>query len=265
MIWTHNLNPEIIHIWKNIAIRWYSLAYFLAFVIAIFWFNYLVKNNYLNLNTKEKEDLLFYLFLGVVVGGRFFYFIFYHTELIINDPLEILRFWHGGMSFHGGFIGVLIGTYIFAKQYNKNLWKLFGAEGMIAPVGLFFGRLGNFINGELWGKPTNGEWGIIFPGAGPLPRHPSQLYEAFTEGILLFLILLVIFKVRKNLYYLGPLFGIGYSTFRFIVEYFREPDRHMGNIFLNSLSMGQILSFLMLVFSVIVLIFISKKNRRKNV
>ncbi|TYB31601.1 MAG: prolipoprotein diacylglyceryl transferase [Candidatus Mcinerneyibacterium aminivorans] len=260
MIWVHNINPVILHIYKNIAIRWYPLAYILGFIAAFIWIHYLIKNNYLDLNKKELDDFIFYLFLGVLLGGRIFYMIFYQFELLLKKPFELFMVWHGGMSFHGGFIGILFFTYLFSKKYNKNLWKLYGSLAVVAPVGLFFGRIANFINGELWGKPTNGEWGIIFPEAGPLPRHPSQLYEAFLEGLILFIILFIIFKSTRKLKYLGPYFGMGYSTFRIIVELFREPDRQLGYLILKPITMGQILSLIMFLFSVYIFYIIRKKE-----
>lgn len=261
MIWEHNIDPVILHIYKNIAIRWYPLAYILGFILAIFWFKHLKKKNILDLTTQQLDDLIFYCFLGVLLGGRIFYMIFYQFELLLKKPIELIKVWHGGMSFHGGFIGVILFIYLFSRKYKKNLWQLLSAAAFIAPIGLFFGRIANFINGELWGKTTNGEWGVIFPRAGPFPRHPSQFYEAFLEGLVLFLILYIIYKKTDHLYYIAPFFGMGYSVFRFLIEFVREPDRHIGYIFLDIFTVGHILSFGMFLFSFLVFYYILKIRR----
>lgn len=258
-MWVDNIDPVLLHIYGNFGIRWYSLAYILGLLLGYYWLKHLSKESVLVLTKKELDDFIFYLALGLILGARIGYVIFYNFSDYLHHPLEILKVWHGGMSFHGGAIGVVLATYLFSKKLKKDMWMLLGAISIVAPIGLFFGRIANFINGELWGKPTDGTWGVIFPNADMIPRHPSQLYEAFLEGLLLFLILYVIYKKKGNLFYISPFFGMGYAIFRFIVEFFREPDTQLGYILFNTFSMGQLLSMLMFLLSFYLYIFIRRK------
>jgi phosphatidylglycerol:prolipoprotein diacylglycerol transferase len=205
------------------------------------------------------DDLITYLIISIIVGGRFGYILFYNLEYYILNPLDILKVWEGGMSFHGALIGVVIGTCLFSIKRKISSFFLLDVIACVAPIGIFFGRIANFINGELIGKVTSASWGVIFPRHGLLPRHPSQLYEAFLEGVILFFILNILI-LRKN-YKTGTcscLFLISYGFFRIISEFFREPDSQVGYLF-DLFSMGTVLSFLMILVGIILFGF-KKKN-----
>ncbi len=254
MYWIHDINPEILHIYGPFALRWYPLAYIAGLAVAYWGFMRLSKKGYLNMTRKEVDDLWFFLGLGVLAGGRIGYILFYDFSAYIKAPVSIFKVWQGGMSFHGGFIGVMIATFIFSRMRKIRLSDILGAEALLAPAGLFFGRIANFVNGELWGRPTDGSWGVIFPEAGPLPRHPTQLYEACLEGVALFLILFFIFKKTGKLKYMGPVFGVTYGIFRIIIEFFRIPDPQLGYLLWGFLTMGQVLSLVMIIFSLFVFV-----------
>lgn len=221
--------------------RWYGLMYVLAFVATYFILRAETRRKQLPLTTDDVADLVFYGAMGVVLGGRFGYILFYNLGFYLENPLRIFAVWEGGMSFHGGFLGVILAFVLFARRKRISFWALIDMAAQCAPVGLGLGRIGNFINGELYGRQTDVPWGIIFPGGGGIPRHPSQLYEAFLEGLLLFLI--VRFAARRSpaTGVAGWTFVAGYGLFRFIVEFFRQPDAQLGT-FLGLLSMGQLLS-----------------------
>lgn len=221
--------------------RWYGLMYVLAFITSYFIIRSEVKRRQLLLTTDDIADLVFYGAMGVVLGGRFGYILFYNLGFYLANPLKLFAVWEGGMSFHGGFLGVLFAFVLYARRKNLSFMALIDMAGLCAPVGLGLGRIGNFINAELYGRPTDAHWGMIFPGSDGLPRHPSQIYEAFLEGLVLFF--LVRFVSRKT-----DVNGVvactacaGYGLFRFIVEFFRQPDAQMG-IFFGIFSMGQLLS-----------------------
>ncbi len=250
MIWEHSLNPVVLHIWGNFAIRWYSIAYLAGLFAGYLWFKMLVRNKFCTLTMTQLYDFMFYLAIGVMLGGRVGYLLFYDFQEFISDPFMIFRVWEGGMSFHGGFIGVLLAVIVYAKKIKIDIWRLAGMCAVVTPVGLFFGRLANFINGELWGKPTDGTWGVIFPAAPDmLPRHPTQLYEAFGEGALLFTVLYILFRKGVRFELMGPLFGIGYSFIRFFIEFVREPDEGIGYVIGETITTGHILSLGLLCFS----------------
>ena len=230
----------------SIEIRWYSLAY--IFGILLGWG--LSKRIFItDSELKEKfDDFITYLILGIIVGGRLGYILFYNPVYYLNNTTSIFKIWEGGMSFHGGLIGVIIMSFWFAKKNNQNFFSYLDVISIVAPIGIFFGRIANFINSELYGFETNFSWGVKFILVDNLYRHPSQLYEAFFEGLILFLIL--IFFRRKGFMkipgLISGLFLIFYSIFRFIIEFFRVPDEQLGYIFLN-LTMGQIISFVFLL------------------
>ena len=261
-MYSHNLNPILID-FGFIAIRWYSLAYIFGIFIG-WWFGkkiitHIFKNYYLKFNIKEFDDFITYIIISLIFGGRIGYVIFYNIEYFILNPLDIFKIWEGGMSFHGALIGIILGTYLFSKKRNIPVFFLLDIVACVSPIGIFFGRIANFINGELIGKVTTLSWGVIFPAAGMLPRHPSQLYEAMLEGLVLFLILnILIFKQKYKIGTSSYLFLIFYGIFRIISELFREPDIQLGYLF-NFFSMGTILSFLMIVAGLIIRnIFIQK-------
>tara|TARA_Y100000389_G_scaffold34910_1_gene29708 strand:+ start:102 stop:893 length:792 start_codon:yes stop_codon:yes gene_type:complete len=260
-MFTHNLDPVLFDL-GFIAIRWYSLAY-IGGILAGWWLGKKIINKRFQIigqqfAIKEFDDLITYLIVSIIIGGRVGYIIFYNLGHYISNPLDIIKIWEGGMSFHGALIGVIIGTYLFSERKKISYLFLLDIIACVSPIGLFFGRIANFINGELIGKITDVPWGIIFPNIDMLIRHPSQLYEAILEGIVLFFIL-NIFIFKKN-YKTGTcsfLFLIFYGLFRIFSELFREPDSQLGYFF-NLFSMGTILSFLMILSGM--LIFILKRK-----
>jgi len=254
----NNFDPVAFQI-MSFEIRWYSLAYILGIVIG--WT--LCKKVFIkNSDISEKfDDYITYLIIGIILGGRLGYIIFYNFSYYSENILDIFKIWQGGMSFHGGLLGVIASSYIFAKKNNQNIFSYLDQVSLVAPIGIFFGRLANFINSELYGTTTDVPWSVIFIKVDNLSRHPSQLYEAILEGIILFLIL--IYFINKN-YLKKPglisgLFLIYYSLFRFFVEFFRVPDEQIGYLILD-LTMGQIIS---LVFAATGIILFYLKNENK--
>ena len=254
----NNFDPVAFQI-ISFEIRWYSLAYILGIVIG--WA--LCKKIFIrNSDIGEKfDDYVTYLIIGIILGGRLGYIIFYNFSYYSENILDIFKIWQGGMSFHGGLLGVIASSYIFSKKNNQNIFSYLDQVSLVAPIGIFLGRLANFINSELYGTATDISWSVIFIKVDNLSRHPSQLYEAILEGIILFLIL--IYFMNKN-YLKKPglisgLFLIFYSTFRFFVEFFRVPDEQIGYLILN-LTMGQIIS---LVFATTGIILFYLKNENK--
>lgn len=238
-----NIDPVIFYIAGYPVLRWYSLAYILGFVCAFTLFK---KYNTI-LNEKQTDSMFNYAFLGVILGGRLGYVVFYNFSYYLSHPAEILAVWHGGMSFHGGLIGVICGLLLFCRKSGVQASYLADIAPMCVTPGLFFGRIANFINGELWGAETNLPIGFIFPQSGTLnPRHPTQLYEALLEGLVLFIITFAMFQKRKERN--GSIFGwfaMLYGMFRFMIEFVREPDSQIGYILFNTLTMGHILCFAM--------------------
>jgi phosphatidylglycerol:prolipoprotein diacylglycerol transferase len=241
-----------------IAIRWYALAYVAGILLGWRWAVHLVKRPGLWRGTqptateRQIDDLVLWVTLGIIVGGRIGYVLFYRPDLIWTDPMEILRTWKGGMSFHGGLLGVTTALVGFALANRIDIVRLADVTAPCVPIGLFFGRLANFVNGELWGRPTDVPWGVIFPRAGPEPRHPSQLYEAALEGLVLFAILVWATHLARLLPRKGAVAGLfltGYGLFRVVLESVREPDVGMP-AFPFGLTMGTMLSIPMLVVGV---------------
>ena len=256
MIFLHPSIDPVIFSLGNIEIRWYGLAYVAAFLIGLQLmkrFNYKIQYN---INAKIIDDFFIWSIIGVIVGGRLGYVIFYQTLIFLNDPFYIFYIWQGGMSFHGGLIGIIISTYFFSKIKNISFFYLSDLISLVAPIGIFFGRIANFINVELIGKVTNFPVAVIYPTIDNLPRHPSQLYEAFFEGLILLIILYFFFLKfynKKRIGKLSGLFLLFYGVFRFLVEFIREPDANLG-LFFNLLSMGQLLSLPLLFFGFLLLI-----------
>ena len=243
-----NINPVAVDL-GIIKIRWYALSYIVGILLSWFLILKIIKIKKIDLNSKEISDLVSNCMIGIIIGGRLGYVFFYNPEYYSNNLLEIFKIWNGGMSFHGGFIGVIFAVIYSSKLFKIPILTFADLIAIVAPVGLFFGRLANFINGELFGRTTNHSFGIIFPNGGDLPRHPSQLYEAFFEGIVLFIILWVmmhIFDLLKKPGIITSLFIFLYGVFRFFIEFFREPDQHIGLLYFE-FSMGQILSFPMIL------------------
>jgi phosphatidylglycerol:prolipoprotein diacylglycerol transferase len=254
----NNFDPIAFQI-MSFEIRWYSLAYILGIVVGwILCKKIFIKNS----DISEKfDDYITYLIIGVILGGRIGYIIFYNFSYYLDNIFDIFKIWQGGMSFHGGLLGVIASSYIFAKKNNQNPFFYLDQVSLVAPIGIFFGRLANFINSELYGTVTDMPWSVIFVEVDNLSRHPSQLYEAILEGIILFLILIYFMNkgFLKKPGLISGLFLIFYSLFRFFVEFFRVPDEQIGYLFLN-LTMGQIIS---LVFTSvgITLFYLKNENR----
>ena len=254
----NNFDPIAFQI-MSFEIRWYSLAYILGIVVGwILCKKIFIKNS----DISEKfDDYITYLIIGVILGGRIGYIIFYNFSYYFDNIFDIFKIWQGGMSFHGGLLGVIASSYIFAKKNNQNPFLYLDQVSLVAPIGIFFGRLTNFINSELYGKTTDVPWSVIFIKVDNLSRHPSQLYEAILEGIILFLILNYFMNkdYLKKPGLISGLFLIYYSLFRFFIEFLRVPDQQIGYLFLN-LTMGQIIS-LVFVSIGITLFYLKNENR----
>ncbi len=246
MISFPEIDPVIFHV-GPLSVRWYGLMYLLGFGAAYVLIRHLSRLRSLDLSRDGVSDLLFYGVLGVVLGGRLGYVLFYNPLQYLSRPLEVFAVWQGGMSFHGGLLGVIIAVVIFCRRRKLPILLTGDILATSATIGLGLGRIGNFINGELWGRTTDLPWGMIFPGGGPLPRHPSQLYEAALEGLLLFIILYSLHrrKVAEGIPFFC--FFIGYGLFRFLIEFVRQPDAHLGFLW-GGATMGQLLSLPMILF-----------------
>jgi phosphatidylglycerol:prolipoprotein diacylglycerol transferase len=239
------ISPEIIKI-GPLSIRWYGLMYLIGFICSYLIVKREIKRRGLQVEKDFLENLYFYLILGLLLGARLGYVLFYNLIYYIKHPLEVFAIWQGGMSFHGGLIGVILSALFFTKAKKFDFFKLTDMLVLTAPIGLGLGRIGNFINGELYGRITDVPWAMIFPDGGPLPRHPSQLYEAFLEGFVLFIALWFLKDKFSKSGILSSIFLILYGIFRFVVEFFREPDPQIGYI-LGLFTMGQILCSIMIL------------------
>ncbi|MBI5583380.1 MAG: prolipoprotein diacylglyceryl transferase [Deltaproteobacteria bacterium] len=253
----HNLDPVLIQL-GPVRIGWYGLMYILGFLASYLLVRYQIKKRDFGFSREEVEDLFVFLILGLIVGARLGYILFYDLPQYLSKPLEIFAIWHGGMSFHGGLIGLLLAGLLYARRKQKSFWKMADLFIVTAPIGLGLGRIGNFINGELYGRTTAAPWGIIFPRGGPLPRHPSQLYECLLEGLVLFVILWSLRDKKLPTGGLLAVFLVLYGIFRFVVEFVREPDTQLGFI-LGPLTMGQVLSSLMVAAGIALYFFLRYK------
>ena len=231
-----------------LAIRWYALAYITGLVLGWRLMIRYAGQAGSKIKPEQVDDFLVWATLGVILGGRLGYVFFYKPEFYMENPLQILMVWQGGMSFHGGFIGVVSAAFLFSKKHKLPTFELADMLACVAPIGLFFGRIANFINGELFGRISDAPWAMVFPNGGPLPRHPSQLYEALLEGLLLFIVIILIRKspLGKKPGFLTGVFFIGYALTRGFVEFFRQPDAHLGFLFAGA-TMGQLLSIPMIL------------------
>lgn len=226
-----------------LKIHWYGLTYLVGFVGGWWLGRIRTRKPWSPINEEQMGDLLFYLALGVILGGRFGYVIFYNFDLFLADPLWLFRVWEGGMSFHGGLLGVMFAMWWYGRKVGTGFWKLADFVAPLVPVGLGAGRIGNFINGELWGKPTDVPWAMVFPTApDALARHPSQLYQFALEGVALFAILWWFSAKQRPRMAVSGMFLIFYGIFRFLVEFVREPDPQLGYLAFDWLTMGQVLS-----------------------
>ena len=246
-----------------VEIRWYGLMYLVGFAVAFLIIRSEFKRKNGPLPVDAAGDFLFYLIMGLMIGARLGYALFYNLDVYLSRPWEILAVWRGGMSFHGGMIGMIVSGWIFARSRNVAFLELADIAAISVPIGLMAGRIGNFINGELYGRVTSAPWGIVFPDGGPLPRHPSQLYEAVFEGPILFLIL---WLLRRRMNVNGgilSLFIIFYGLFRFCIEFFREPDVQLGYLYFG-LTMGQILCLLMIIGGLTLMFTLRRLNGSRN-
>ncbi len=243
-----NIDPVALQI-GPIAIRWYALAYITGLLLGWRYCVYLTRFPPRAVTAAQLDDFLVWATLGIILGGRLGYVVFYQPVYFLEHPLEILQMWKGGMSFHGGLLGLIAGAYFFGRRHKIAILNLFDLISAVGPIGLFFGRIANFINGELWGRATDLPWGIIFPRGGPVPRHPSQLYEAGLEGLLLVAVASVLIFKARALARPGMIFGVfltGYGLSRIIVETVREPDAHIG-LLIGGTTWGQWLSLPMVI------------------
>jgi len=249
-----------------LEVRWYGLAYLTGMLLGLFYAKWIVKEFVFDkksyVTIEQVDEIFIWIVLGIIFGARIGYVFFYQPDLILNNPLGLFAVWEGGMSFHGGASGVIIALIFFSISKKISLLQIGDIVCAVVPIGLFFGRMANYINSELWGKITSVPWGVVFPNAGPHPRHPSQLYEAFFEGIIILITLHIMIRVGslKRPGLISGSFLALYSIFRIIIENFREPDAHIGYI-INNISMGIILSVPFLIAGLILIIY-SLKNEK---
>jgi phosphatidylglycerol:prolipoprotein diacylglycerol transferase len=254
-----------------LVVRWYALAYIVGLLGGWWLARRLVSRPHLWGDVKRPtaldiDDLIVWVALGVVLGGRIGYVLFYNLASYASNPLEALAIWRGGMSFHGGFLGAILAIALFARSRRVGVLSMLDVAAVVTPIGLFFGRIANFVNGELWGRPApDFPYAFVFPNAGPVPRHPSQLYEAFGEGLVLFVVMLVAVRIagfrRPGL--LGGLFVAGYAVARIVCEFFREPDAQLGFLF-GGVTMGQLLSIPMALVGLGVMILAARGMTRST-
>lgn len=260
-----NIDPVALAV-GPLVIRWYALAYIAGFLLGWWYALRRVQGSEGRPNKEDIDDFISWAIIGVILGGRFGYTMFYNFDYYAAHPMDILKVWQGGMAFHGGAIGVIIAIIAFSKIKNVPFLKLTDLVSCAVPIGLFFGRIANFINAELYGRVSDVPWAFVFPGGGGQPRHPSQLYEAILEGAVLFLVLHLLArssfgKSRPGL--VSGVFLIGYGVFRSFIELFREPDAHIGFVFAE-LSMGQLLSFPMIALGVAVVVYVVSKAQSSS-
>lgn len=243
-----------------LQIHWYGLMYVIG-IVGTWWLARLrAPKLHPEWRMEVIDDMIFYAALGVVLGGRIGYMLFYNLPVLLDDPLALFKVWQGGMSFHGGMLGVFTALWLLGRSTKIGFFPLTDFIAPMVPIGLFTGRIGNFINGELWGKPTELPWGMVFSEAGPLPRHPSQLYEAALEGVLLFAVLMLFSHKPRPTMAVSGLFMIGYGLCRFSVEFVREPDRHLGYLAFDWLTMGQLLTMPMIIFGAGLMIYAYRRQ-----
>jgi len=253
------INPIAFHIFSW-PVYWYGLMYLFGLLAG--WGILALRTHFSprGFTQDQISDIAFYAALGAILGGRLGYILFYDTQVIFTDPLVIFQTWKGGMSFHGGLLGVLVAMVIYARKTNKPFLVLTDFIAPVVPIGLGAGRIGNFINGELWGRVTDVSWGMIFPNGGPWPRHPSQLYELALEGVLLFLIIFLYSWKPRPVGAVSGVFAICYGVFRCLAEFFREPDAPIGYLF-GGMTEGQLLSIPLIVVGIILLVCAYKKRQ----
>ena len=260
---THPQFDPVLFAIGPLAVRWYGIMYLLGFLSGWLLGRRRVARS-ATLDAQDFDDIVTWIFFGVVIGGRLGYVLFYDPLFYLANPLAIFQLHHGGMSFHGGLIGVVCCACHAARRRGRTFFQVIDFIAPLVPPGLFFGRLGNFINGELWGRVTSFPLGMVFPGAGPFPRHASQLYEALLEGVVLFGILWAYSAKPRPRMAVSGVFSLGYGTFRFLVEFFREPDSHLGLVGCGMFSMGQLLCLPMIALGIFLLCLAYRKEKRDS-
>lgn len=267
MIAYPNIDPIALSIavpWTQIIlpVRWYGLMYLLGLTVAYWLAMRRIKKPNSGWTADQVSDLIFYSAVGLIVGGRVGYMLFYATSELFADPVSLFKVWQGGMSFHGGMIGACVSSWLFARKYNKTFFQVTDFAVPFVPFGLGAGRIGNFIGGELYGRITTVPWAMVFPRGGPFPRHPSQLYQCFLEGAVLFIVLMwYSSKPRPSMATTGLFFAL-YGLFRFIVEFVRQPDAQLNFILFNWVTMGQLLSLPMIFLGGALVVYAYRKNGR---
>lgn len=257
----HNIDPDIFRI-GPIAVRWYSLAYVLGLLGGWWWMAKYTKLEGTPYTRLQLDEFAFLALLGVILGGRLGYVLFYKPLDYLADPISIFKIWEGGMSFHGGLLGVMLAIWYFTKTRKISIFRFSDYVACTVPIGLFFGRVANFINGELWGAPSDLPWAMKFPSGGDVGRHPSQLYEAALEGLVLFVFLNVLMRRTGARHFPGMIVGtffLGYGAFRYFIEFVRVPDEHLGRLW-DVISMGQLLSLPMIAFGIYLILRAVKKG-----
>ncbi|HVK98924.1 MAG TPA: prolipoprotein diacylglyceryl transferase [Dongiaceae bacterium] len=254
MLMFPKIDPVAISI-GPVDIRWYGLMYLIGFVSGFMLLNRRAKQPQSGWTTEQVSDLIFYGALGVILGGRVGYVLFYNFGAFLDNPITLFEVWHGGMSFHGGLLGVMIAVWLFARNMKKSYWDVLDFGAPIVPIGLGLGRIGNFIGGELVGRPTDLPWGMVFPHVDHLARHPSQLYQATLEGLALFTILWLFSRKPRPRYAVSGMFALFYGLFRFLVEFARQPDVQLGFVAFDWLTMGQLLSLPLIAVGLVLLYF----------
>ncbi len=247
-----------------IKVHWYGIMYLVGFAAAWLLALLRARKSESGWTSTQVSDFIFYAALGVIIGGRVGYMVFYDLPGFLHNPLIIFRIWDGGMSFHGGMLGAAFSLWLLGRKLHKSVWELTDFAAPLVPIGLGAGRLGNFINGELWGRVSDVPWAMVFPRAGSSPRHPSQLYEFLLEGVALFVILWWFSAKPRPRFAVSALFLLGYGCFRFFCEFFRQPDPQYGFIAWGWLTMGQLLSFPMIVAGAISLWWIYCRKKKSN-
>jgi phosphatidylglycerol---prolipoprotein diacylglyceryl transferase len=256
-----DLDPVIFQL-GALQVRWYGLMYVLGFIVGGYILRRLCRSGFLKFPEQKVDSLITHLLIGMFLGARLIYVFVYNWEYYSQNILELFSVWKGGLSFHGALIGMMVAIVVFARKQGVPPIQVMDAAALAGCPGLLFGRIGNFINGELWGRPGDVPWAVIFPTGGPYPRHPSQLYEGLLEGIVLFTILVFVIQKTKRYGIVSWLFMLFYGLFRFIVEFYREPDAQLGYLLGGHVTMGQILCIIMMASSFLILAY-ANKNKQK--
>jgi phosphatidylglycerol:prolipoprotein diacylglycerol transferase len=258
-----NIDPIALQI-GPLKIHWYGIMYLVAFGAAWWLGVRRAKRPGSNWTAEQISDVIFYGAMGTVLGGRVGYILFYAFPSFLHDPLMIFRVWEGGMSFHGGFLGVLVAMWLFGRKHKRGFFEITDFIAPLVPVGIAAVRFANFINGELWGRVTTVPWGMVFPTGGPLPRHPSQLYEMFLEGIVLFVIMWFFSAKPRPRMAVSGVFALGYGCFRFFAEFFRQPDIQLGYLAFGWFTMGQLLSIPLILLGATLLVLAYRRKRAQT-